>query len=416
MIDQSASEITVDAALYSQLEPIIAALAEQPEASQLCEVLALTEGFQFQLVVCETPRTSAALLLWLDTEIARRRGEPVSLMRLSPYPLTTWDVHAGLSQEQLAQLILGPLVSSPDMAAEVRMVFIDASQASSKDHEAWVGLFHRLNERRNLFAGHLLAPLSLCLPPGLEVEFIRAAPDLWSIRSSALTVREPTSQRVSTPITRQAEPFSLAPEVTAEELAQARQTAAAGNPVALRRLAILLRRQAIVDRLKGNLSKALQTLVEEIIPLSRQLGDPVLGALTLSDVAFIRFLRGDLDESLTLLREQVLPVYEKLGDIRSRAITQGQIADILQARGQLDEVLRIRREEELPVYEKLGIVHDLLVGRANLALLYLQRNHEGDRQQALPLLYLALEQAEQLRIPEAEQLRSIIREIDQPST
>ncbi|HVG60855.1 MAG TPA: NB-ARC domain-containing protein [Hyalangium sp.] len=102
-------------------------------------------------------------------------------------------------------------------------------------------------------------------------------------------------------------------------------------------------------------------------------------------------------------------------DERGAALASGLRADILQARGQLDEALRIRREEALPVYEKLGDVRSLLVGRANLALLYLSRAQEGDRQQAIDLLHLALEKAEEMRIPEAEQIRSILKQLGPPS-
>ncbi|WP_200883693.1 hypothetical protein [Archangium violaceum] len=98
-----------------------------------------------------------------------------------------------------------------------------------------------------------------------------------------------------------------------------------------------------------------------------------------------------------------------LGDVRSRAVAMGKVADILQARGEMEEALRIRREEELPVYERLGDVRSLLVGRANLALLYLQRGRPEDRNLAAELLRLALTSAEALRLPEAVQIRDIQR-------
>ncbi len=93
--------------------------------------------------------------------------------------------------------------------------------------------------------------------------------------------------------------------------------------------------------------------------------------------------------------------------MRSRAVTMGKIADILQARGELDEALRIRKEEELPVYEKVGDVRELLVARANLALLLLSRAKPGDREAAADLLHLARDAAQALRLPEAEQIRRI---------
>lgn len=87
----------------------------------------------------------------------------------------------------------------------------------------------------------------------------------------------------------------------------------------------------------------------------------------------------------------------------------GQVGDILQARGQLDEALRIRKEEQLPVFERLGDIRSLLVGRANLARTLLQRGRDGDRLEAADLLQRALRSAEDLRLPDAEQIRTIMK-------
>ena len=174
--------------------------------------------------------------------------------------------------------------------------------------------------------------------------------------------------------------------------------------------------RADILQARGELDEALRIRREEELPVYEKLGDVRERAITQGQIADILQARGKLDEALRIRREESLPVYEKLGDVRSRAITQGKIANILQARGKLDEALRIQREEELPVYEKLGLVRDLLIGRANLALLYLRRNREGDRQYAISLLYLALEQAEKLRIPEAEQIRLTLKRTEYPPT
>jgi len=96
-----------------------------------------------------------------------------------------------------------------------------------------------------------------------------------------------------------------------------------------------------------------------------------------------------------------------MGAVRERAVTMGQIADIYQARGQLDEALRIWHQDALPVYERLGDVRSLLIGRAKLALIRLERGHPGDREAAAELLRLALRDAETMRIPEAAQIRAI---------
>ena len=131
-------------------------------------------------------------------------------------------------------------------------------------------------------------------------------------------------------------------------------------------------------------------------------------ALARGLAADILAARGDLDEALRIRREEQLPVYERLGDVRSRAVTVGKIADIFQARGDLDEALRIRREEELPVYERLGDVRELLVGRANLALLCLKLSPPR-RDEANTLLCQALADARRMNIPEANQIRMILK-------
>jgi len=92
-------------------------------------------------------------------------------------------------------------------------------------------------------------------------------------------------------------------------------------------------------------------------------------------------------------------------------VTLGKIADVLQARGQLDEALRIRQEEELPTYERLGARRDILVARANIALTLRRRNAPGDRDEAIRLFRLALDDARAMRIPEAGQIEAILQAI-----
>ncbi|MDG4594325.1 MAG: hypothetical protein P9F75_01300, partial [Candidatus Contendobacter sp.] len=87
------------------------------------------------------------------------------------------------------------------------------------------------------------------------------------------------------------------------------------------------------------------------------------------------------------------------------------IADVLQDRGELDEALRIRREEQLPVYERLQSARDLLICRAKIGITYLMRGATGDREKALELLNLALQDARRLKLPEAGQIAGIIRQV-----
>ena len=165
---------------------------------------------------------------------------------------------------------------------------------------------------------------------------------------------------------------------------------------------------------RGQLDEALRIRQEELLPVFKAIDDIDLCAVTLGKIADILQIRGRLDEALKIRQTEELPVYEKTGDIRSRAVTLGRIADILKAQGQFDEALKIRQEEQLPVFERIGAVRSLLVGRTNLALIYLKRNGEGDRETAKQLLHLALGAAERLQITEADQIRKILRRIEDP--
>ncbi len=175
----------------------------------------------------------------------------------------------------------------------------------------------------------------------------------------------------------------------------------------VRKRAVTMGKIADILAARGDLAEALRIRREDEIPIYEKLGEVRERAATMSKIADILVARGDLDEALRIYRDEI-PVFEKLGDVRARAVTMGKIADILAARGDLDEALRIRREDEIPVYEKLGDVRELLVARANMASALLLRERSGDRERAGELLDQALRDAGRLRIPEADQIRSII--------
>lgn len=162
----------------------INSIAARPGPRKLCQALALSEGFSFQIAVCSSARASTALQLWLPDEVAAERDETLSTERISPYPLD-WRLPrpAFVGVDELVELVMGGLVG-PQPHAD--LVFLDAARAREDEADAWRLLFERLNERRNLIARDLRAALTLILPPGLEVEFARAAPDFWSIRSVAV--------------------------------------------------------------------------------------------------------------------------------------------------------------------------------------------------------------------------------------
>ena len=55
-------------------------------------------------------------------------------------------------------------------------------------------------------------------------------------------------------------------------------------------------------------------------------------------------------------------------------------------------------------------MRSLLVGRANLTITLLQRANDGDRDEAARLLQLALDDAQRLRLPEAQQIEQLIEQ------
>jgi tetratricopeptide (TPR) repeat protein len=281
------------------------------------------------------------------------------------------------------------------------------------------------------------------------VDFARLAPDLWSIRSVAVELRE---RDAPMPLL-QAFDFAagmVEDEATLQhEIEQLRERAAAGSEPAMRSLRVLLVRLAGAKRRTGDIGEA-ERLIDEAMGLAERLGDRGeragcqiaraelakgrgdydLALQLLDEVqAVLRELqdawalaaavghradilqaRGELDEALRIRMDEQLPVYERPGDVRSRAVTMGKVADILQARGELDEALRIRREEELPVFERLGDARLLLVGRTNLALTLLRRRQLAeDMPEIEALLAAALLDARRLRLPEAEQIGALVR-------
>jgi len=178
----------------------------------------------------------------------------------------------------------------------------------------------------------------------------------------------------------------------------------------VRARAVTLRKIADVLIARGESDEGLRLLKEEAIPAVEKIGAIRDRAVFMGIVADVLQTRGELDEVLRIRQEEQLPVYERLGDVQARAVTLGKIADVFQARGELDEALRIRQEEELPVYERLRSAQDLLVCRAKIGINYLARGAAGDRQTALEFLNLALQDAQRLKLPEAQQIAEIIRQ------
>jgi hypothetical protein len=159
----------------------------------------------------------------------------------------------------------------------------------------------------------------------------------------------------------------------------------------------------------GQLQEALRIRREVVLPAFERLGDERERAVALGRIAdMLHDLFDDADEALRIRREEQLPVYERLGDVRSRAAVLGKIAISLSERGELDEAQRLLLEEVLPVMERLGDVRGVLMNRATLAHIHLDRGSEEARAAGLALLQESLRTAEELRLAEARGLKYLL--------
>lgn len=113
--------------------------------------------------------------------------------------------------------------------------------------------------------------------------------------------------------------------------------------------------------------KALSIREEQVLPVFEKLKDQHGVVVTQGGIADILYQEGDFDEALHIRKDIELPFYEKQNDLRSQAIVKGKIADIYFERAQYDEALRIRQEEELPIYVELGDIHSEAMVKGDIA-------------------------------------------------
>ncbi|MCC8999499.1 MAG: tetratricopeptide repeat protein [Candidatus Contendobacter sp.] len=170
---------------------------------------------------------------------------------------------------------------------------------------------------------------------------------------------------------------------------------------------------ASVLQARGELNEALRILRESVLPLFEGKGRD--WAVMQGKIADILQACGDYEEALRIRREEELPVYERLGDVREKAVVLEKIANLLKRLGKYDEALRIFQEDVLPVFERLGEARALLICRANIGSNYLTRGAAGDHENALEFLNLALQDAQRLQLPEAQQIAETIQWIGNPS-
>jgi hypothetical protein len=162
-------------------------------------------------------------------------------------------------------------------------------------------------------------------------------------------------------------------------------------------------RVAVLHHVRNESQHATRVLTGEVLPLVRQIQDPVSQLKALASIADTLCLFDKLDLAMDFLRQELLPRFESLGDKHSSAVTHGRIANIHHSRGEFDEELRIRQELELPVYKAFGD-HGATAGTLMQMCRILQ--WRGRLDEALELRLLGLACANHSVIPSASRLRS----------
>ena len=354
----------------------------------------LRYGSHFQLLFAEFTEASYRNMLMEQLDhVFADLGQPVAQIDLSTHNVADF---AALETE------LRRLASNH---AAIHLTGVDGWF----DKDRW----QDFNIRREAIAFGIPVRLIVWLSAESVTQVIDLAPDLWAWRGGvyAFTTTPVGPREIPQPQMNLVDPRTLAER--SYRIAILRESVAAKPPPDDEILGLLLDELADLLASIGQLDEALRIRQEEQLPVYERLGDVRARAVTLGKIADVYQARGQLDEALRIRQEEQLPVYERLGDVRARAVTLGKIADVYQARGQLDEALRIRQEEELPVYERLQAARDALICRANIGINYLARNSAGDREKALALLRLALQAAQALKLPEAQQIAEIIRQAEE---
>lgn len=155
-----------------------AALLQDQAVQSLIHNIALADGFGLFLIISSAPLVSRAAMDVITAAVTRERGEAAPRIVFEPH-----RTEPIVKAEWLVENVLGPLASpNAELGAEGALLFIDASGAEERHRAEWSIFFQRMNERRNSIAQALNGSLILVMPPWMEVELARAAPDLRSIR------------------------------------------------------------------------------------------------------------------------------------------------------------------------------------------------------------------------------------------
>ncbi len=350
-------------------------LHNNEDFQRIASALALSQGFQFTPLVCQTPRTLKAALPVLINAASAEREQEMSLHLIDPYAGSDLRTEAGyaLLRDKGVDRLLAPerREESPDT-----VYVLDATRALGRDRESWLQVFQYMNLMRNDISRTLPGPLILALRKELLADFANTAGDFWSIRTTVAEVPEIPQEKQKAESWKgsgeliqlqgygnlSARPTIVAPEHRElhKKIEDARQRVrdTPDSVSAVLALATRLDQLGALEREHGQLKEAKKAYQETVDVLEQQvekrpdndqvvgesryhllrLGDVffALGELENADKRFTAALQRDRDR---LSRAPGNPVL-----LRDLSVSLDQVGDVHQARGDLERALEASTE------------------------------------------------------------------------
>jgi tetratricopeptide (TPR) repeat protein len=323
--------------------PLSAFFAENEAVERLVQVLALAQGFHLHIVLCNSQYVSRTLIDELQQRVSNLRGTDVE----TDY----FDLFEGLSDDAIRdgkhiENLLIELTRRQSKPLENALFYVDGTAPVHIEDAAWQRLFERLNQRRDVIAALVGAPLTLIIPERVVGLLAASAPDLWSFRAAQVVISPPTdvlsagmlvSEQTST-VEFRSNTSKAAVSIDFSAIEEARREAnlSPADTATLHRLVILLERAAEQLASIGQLEQALRLTQEAVDvarkrvaltsgtqakePSSEQRSDEVLSSLAMSlNNASIRLNQlGRHEDALAAARE-ALETFQNLALTRADA-------------------------------------------------------------------------------------------------
>jgi hypothetical protein len=168
---------------------------DQRSFAELTSQVALGRGFQLLVVIVDGPVDPEAFVDRLSADAAAMRGAFIDHAVLDPFIAVEADEL--LTLQELERWILSPLLHSPLLGRCIDpLIAIDMTSVELEDRYQeglWEHYLLFVNRQRNALTRAFAGTLLLLITDELAVMLARAAPDLWSIRSGVVWIRNALS-------------------------------------------------------------------------------------------------------------------------------------------------------------------------------------------------------------------------------